>query len=54
MSYYIHHVPGRLRIKTARLRRAECRARLGKTLGELSGIASHSCNDKGAASAGRE
>lgn len=46
MSYYIHHVPGRLRIKTARLRRAECRAKLGKMLEELPGISSHSHNDK--------
>ncbi len=46
MSYYIHHVPGRLRIQTACLRRAECRARLGKMLEELSGIDSHSHNDK--------
>ena len=46
MSYYIHHVPGRLRIQTACLRRAECRARLGKMLEELAGIDSHSHNDK--------
>ena len=46
MSYYIHHVPGRLRIKTARLRRAECPAMLGKTLGELPGIDSYSHNGK--------
>jgi hypothetical protein len=46
MSYYIHHVPGRLRIKTARLRRAECQAKLGKMLEELPGIDSHSHNGK--------
>jgi len=46
MSYYIHHVPGRLRIKTARLRGAECRTKLGRMLEELPGIASHSHNGK--------
>ncbi|TVR57736.1 MAG: hypothetical protein EA420_18700 [Candidatus Competibacteraceae bacterium] len=46
MSYYIHHVPGRLRIKTARLHRAECRTNLGRMLEELPGIASHSHNGK--------
>lgn len=46
MSYYIHHVPGRLRIKTVRLRRAECQAKLGKMLAALPGIASHIHNDK--------
>jgi hypothetical protein len=46
MSYYIHHVPGRLRIKTARLGRTECQAKLGKILEELPGIASHSHNGK--------
>ena len=46
MSYYIHHVPGRLRIKTAQLCRAECRTRLGRMLEDLPGIASHSHNGK--------
>lgn len=46
MNCYIHHVPGRLRIRTARLNRAECRAKLGHTLEELPGISSHSHNDK--------
>lgn len=46
MSYYIHHVPGRLRIRTARLHRAECQAKLGKRLGELPGIDSYSHNAK--------
>ncbi len=46
MSYYIHHVPGRLRIRTARLHRAECQAKLGKRLGELPGIGGYSHNAK--------
>ena len=46
MSDYIHHVPGRLRIKSIRLRRPECRAGVGTILTELSGINSHSYNDK--------
>lgn len=46
MSYYIHHVPGRLRIRTARLHRADCQAKLGKMLGELPGIDSYSHNAK--------
>lgn len=46
MSYYIHHVPGRLRIKTARLCRAECQAKLNKMLGELPGIDSYRHNGK--------
>ncbi|MCP5159758.1 MAG: heavy-metal-associated domain-containing protein [Gammaproteobacteria bacterium] len=46
MSYYIHHVPGRLRIQTARLRRAECQGKLGTMLDALPGIDSHSHNGK--------
>ncbi len=46
MSYYIHHVPGRLRIKTARLRRADCRAKLGKLLEHLPGVVEYSHNDR--------
>ncbi len=46
MSYYIHHVPGRLRIKTACLRRAECQSRLGGILAALPGVDSHSHNGK--------
>ena len=44
MSDYIHHVPGRLRLKTAGLRRPECQAQLNKVLEELPGIISHNYN----------
>lgn len=46
MSYYIHHVPGRLRIKTARLRCLECQAKLDKMLGALPGINHYQHNNK--------
>ncbi|MER2601149.1 MAG: HMA2 domain-containing protein [Candidatus Competibacter phosphatis] len=46
MNYYIHHVPGRLRIKTACLRRAECQNHLGQILGDLPGIENHAHNGK--------
>ncbi len=42
MSYYVHHVPGRLRIKAARLRCVECQAKLDRLLGALPGINSYS------------
>ena len=46
MSDYIHHVPGRLRIKTGRLRYAECQAKLAGKLGELPGIDSYRHNSR--------
>lgn len=42
MSYYVHHVPGRLRIKAARLRCVECQAKLDRLLGALPGVNSYS------------
>ena len=42
MSYYVHHVPGRLRIKAVRLRCVECQAKLDRLLGALPGVNSYS------------
>ncbi len=45
MSHYIHHVPGRLRIKSAHLKQTECHT-LNTLLSELSGIESFRHNAK--------
>lgn len=45
MSGYLHHVPGRLRIKTPRIRRNEAEAaRLRTLLENIDGIVSHEIN----------
>lgn len=46
MSDYIHHVPGRLRIKAVRLRCAGCQAKLAGTLEELPGVDSYCHNHR--------
>ncbi len=47
MSAYIHHVPGRLRIRTDKLRRASCKSeQLQNTLMQLQGVEQCQINAK--------
>ena len=46
MSHYIHHVPGRLRVKAARLCHIDCQTRLFTLLDQLPGIHSYRHNAK--------
>ncbi len=46
MSDYIHHVPGRLRIKAVRLRCAGCQAKLAGTLEALPGVDNYVHNSR--------
>lgn len=47
MSYYIHSVPGRLRVQASRLRHASCNVQqLCTAFKELSGIQNHKFNRK--------
>lgn len=45
MSHYIHHVPGRLRVQSIRLKQTACQI-LNTSLSELSGIESYRHNVK--------
>lgn len=45
MSHYVHHLPGRLRVKTAIIKRNETEAaRLRNLLAELDGVRAHEVN----------
>jgi len=47
MSHYIHSLPGRLRVQSAKLRHAHCKAeQLCEALNELPGITTHTFNHK--------
>ncbi len=47
MSHYIHNLPGRLRVQSAHLRHAHCKAeQLCAALSELPGIQAHTFNHK--------
>jgi hypothetical protein len=46
MSHYIHHLPGRLRIQSGRLRHSLCAQALHNLLADLNGITAHRHNPK--------